>query len=724
MTGLDIEYEILPFTDWLFGRAGAADGTGAVPSALLIFFITALVLLLIGVLFAFISAAIRYGPDRGARVVGRALAQAPADLLKISPRRILGLTVLAMRESFRRRVWVTLAVFIAILMFAGWVLNPDSDQPALLYINFVLSATTYLMFPVVVLLGAFSLPNDIKNRTIYTVACKPVRASEIVLGRILGFIGVGTILLAVMGVGSYIFVGRGLDHVHLLTADDLQLVDDEYVGQTALSNRHRHDVSLAADVFAPELELAAGADAAGPVVTRTAESSAAAGLEVGDVIQSVDGKPADGVAGAIRLLRGEAGSEVEVRVRRGGQSQSLRLTRTIAETYAATNKGHRHHVTARWNAGEKKIDYEVGPPEDMLMARVPRFGSLRFLDRQGQPKERGISVGKVYALRSYVAGGTQAAAIWKFDRLDPNDFPDGLPLDMNIRVFRSFMGSISSGIRGSIQLVNPDNPDIRSREFTIIVGGAQDKLEKGEIAIAKEYRIGRTTIPLKTRDPSGNRLDIFDDLAGQDGSIEVWLRCLDAGRYFGVAYADVYVRARDASYPLNFVKGVFGVWMQMAIVSALTVLFSTILSGPIALLATITTIILSFFKGFLNAMIFSVLHGTAAMREAFLAHERYYGGGPLEAMYRVITQMNLMSPLPENGLTWTIKKIDYGLAFGLEQVLRLIPDFKQFDEVSYLSHGYDVRTPLMLQHLCATLAFLLAAYVIGYFLLKRRELAA
>ena len=125
--------------------------------------------------------------------------------------------------------------------------------------------------------------------------------------------------------------------------------------------------------------------------------------------------------------------------------------------------------------------------------------------------------------------------------------------------FAFALGFDESSIRGSIQIVNPDNPQIKSREFTILVGGAQDTAEKGEIAIAKEYRIGRTTIPLKTTDPSGNPLHLFDDLAGQDGSIEVWLRCLDGGRYFGVAYADVYVRARDASYTLNFVKGVFDV---------------------------------------------------------------------------------------------------------------------------------------------------------------------
>ena len=67
----------------------------------------------------------------------------------------------------------------------------------------VLTTTGYLMLLLALFLGALSLPADIKNRTLHTVVTKPVRPSEIVLGRILGFTIVGTVLLALMGVISY-----------------------------------------------------------------------------------------------------------------------------------------------------------------------------------------------------------------------------------------------------------------------------------------------------------------------------------------------------------------------------------------------------------------------------------------------------------------------------------------------------------------------------------------
>ncbi len=112
------------------------------------------------------------------------------------------------------------------------------------------------------------------------------------------------------------------------------------------------------------------------------------------------------------------------------------------------------------------------------------------------------------------------------------------------------------------------------------------------------------------------------------------------------------------------------------------------------------------------------------MLELLPSHERHWGGGPLEATYRIITQMNQTSDLPDNGLSSAIKFMDYYLAKGIEAVLHLIPSFEQFDEVRFLSHGYAIQTSMLLQHISTTLAFLIAAYILGYLMLKQRELAA
>ena len=70
---------------------------------------------------------------------------------------------------------------------------------------------------------------------------KPVRPSEIVLGRVVGFTLVGTVLLGVMGLLSYVFVVRGVSHTHELRAADLHQVGPTVAGEVAAAEGlHEH----------------------------------------------------------------------------------------------------------------------------------------------------------------------------------------------------------------------------------------------------------------------------------------------------------------------------------------------------------------------------------------------------------------------------------------------------------------------------------------------------
>ena len=153
------------------------------------------------------------------------LYNAVIDIAGISPRRVWALARLAVQESIRRRVIVVFAVFILILLFAGWYLDRESIDPARLYLDFVLTATAYLVLLLALFLSSMSLPADFKSHTIYTVVTKPVRASEVVLGRIVGFTAITTFLLIVMGAISYVFVQRGLAHTHQLSSADLRPIE-------------------------------------------------------------------------------------------------------------------------------------------------------------------------------------------------------------------------------------------------------------------------------------------------------------------------------------------------------------------------------------------------------------------------------------------------------------------------------------------------------------------
>jgi len=571
-----------------------------------------------GVLIGWLVATLRGGPVSATRATLRALADAALDLTHISPRRTAALTGLTIKESIRRRVVVVFAVFVLILLFAGWFLDPGSTDPARLYLSVVLTTTSYLMLLLALFLSALSLPADIKNRTLHTVVTKPVRRSEIVLGRILGFAAVGTCLLAVMGVISYAFVVRGLTHTHELTTADLQPVEGAAAdrphaleGRTSQVHRHRHKV--------------------------TVNSSGVGRVE--------------------------------------------------------TEQGHWHELSTQ-GSGDR-VTYRLGPPQGMLLARVPIYGKLRFKNSTGQDLEKGISVGDEWTYRSYIEGATLASAIWTFSGIREKDFPEGLPVELTIEVFRTHKGEIEKGVPGSLSVRNPRS----------------GRMVEVRLFPAKKFATDVQFIPRVLETPEGRKGDLFQDMVS-DGQVEIWLRCAAAQQYFGAAQADLYLRARDAPFWLNFAKSYLGIWLQMLLVIGFGVMFSTFLSGPIAMLATAGALLGGMYSEFLGE----------------LAHHKVIGGGPVESMIRMVGQQNVVSELEPGLRTTAAQMTDKVLEVGLGVVSAILPDFGRFsfpDPEGRLAvaTGFDIAPDVLIQCVLHALGFMVPLVVAGYFFLKKRELS-
>jgi hypothetical protein len=322
---------------------------------------------------------------------------------------------------------------------------------------------------------------------------------------------------------------------------------------------------------------------------------------------------------------------------------------------------------------------------------VPAYGELRFKDRGGKAMSRGISVGKESRYRSFIEGASLAAAIWDFNDITPERFPKGLPIEMIIRVFRSHKGNMQEGIRGSVVLRNPRNIGIQSMPI---------------LFEAKDATIDQLLVERKVQNSNGDTIDLFDDLA-PEGELEIEVQCLDSGQYFGVAKADLYLRARDASFTANFVKGFMGIWVRMLLVTSLGVMFSTFLSGPVAMMATLAALILGLYTDF----IMGVAQGTIE------------GGGPVETCIRIVKQMNVTVQLEPGLTTDVVKAADSVFMYFLTTVVSLLPDFGKFDNVNYVAHGFDVPWDVVLVQLFTCLGFVAAMFAIGYFFLRTREVA-
>ena len=127
---------------------------------------------------------------------------------------------------------------------------------------------------------------------------------------------------------------------------------------------------------------------------------------------------------------------------------------------ALSTNEHEHAITSQQVGGQTV--YAVSGPQGHVRARVPQYGKLRFLDRQGVEVARGISVGSEWTYRSFIEGGhgrpPSGPSAASTNRCCASDAEGQvLPLELIVRVFRTYKGNIENGIQGSMQLRNPDN---------------------------------------------------------------------------------------------------------------------------------------------------------------------------------------------------------------------------------------------------------------------------
>lgn len=652
-----LENPVLPFFEWI----GPATGQ---------WFLSVGILFGVALVIGFILCAIRYGFAGVMRPFAQAIERGVVNLTSFSFSRTWAIARLTMKESFRRRVLLVFALFMVILLLAGLFLDPNSEDPAKLFLTVVLSGTMILVLLLALFLSSFSLPTDFKNKTIYSVVTKPVRSSELVVGRIVGVGIIGTIMLLLMAVASYFFVFNGLKHTHILTEKEeltAVAVDTEggtsddpkrvlFYGNTRQANGHKHQVSVLADG-------------------------------------------------------------------------------TIQCEFV---NGHTHKITAEKVGDQTR--YNVGVEQGTLQARVPIYGKLGFRGGDGLDTDKGINVGDEWEYRSYVGGNTrltdsvnEEAAIFLFEGISESAFPKskssfeaGLPIEMTLGVFRTHKADIEKGVSASLAVRNPKTGlkvevlTFHTEEFITksipipwtFEGTPQVTQRRGRTKDTGEFFAVPSDQTLREQrdNPEFTQRRTFDLMKDfvADGKMEIWLQCIDNGQYIGVAQADLYLRADDGSVVLNFVKGFYGIWMRMIIVTAFGVLFSTFLSGPVAMISTVGVLVAGFSKGF--------------MMEIGL--NKVLGGGPVESLYRLLIQQNMVVDLPTNFSTTFIKSVDkvYGLFMQLcGQAIPPLSDYNVYDTA--LVYGFNITGAWLLNHTVMTFAYAFPLFIVAYLILSNREVA-
>ena len=210
-------------------------------------------------------------------------------------------------------------------------------------------------------------------------------------------------------------------------------------------------------------------------------------------------------------------------------------------------------------------------------------------------------------------------------------------------------------------------------------------------------------------------LNVFDDLVNEDGEMQLIVKCLDRSQYLGMTKSGVYLRPAENTFPWNLCKAYISIWLQMTMVIAFGVMFSTFLSGPVAMVATFVCVLL----GFSAEQIYDTRHyidegiadgwrtgGVArpiaqARRDDHAAGRRGTRGqshqnGRRCASFTAWMRSQRRCPTCRK---WSAR-----------------PSTRPVDSIS--------SVPCLARHATATLGYCILAFLISYFFLKSREIAA
>lgn len=93
----------------------------------------------------------------------------------------------AFKEGLRQRILIILLIFAVLILVISVFLGPFAlgEAPKITR-DIGLAATSFFSVLIVIIIGSTLIHKDIEKRTIYTVVTKPVRRSEIIIGKFLG----------------------------------------------------------------------------------------------------------------------------------------------------------------------------------------------------------------------------------------------------------------------------------------------------------------------------------------------------------------------------------------------------------------------------------------------------------------------------------------------------------------------------------------------------------
>ena len=601
------------------------------------------------------------------------------ELVAMRPRRLYSIARLTWYESNRRMwaPWVVVTLFLVFLSFTHWFLTPPRPaEMGRVYVGTLSLLCTALLTLMVTFLTPLSLPQDIQNQTIYTVVTKPVRRIELIWGRMLGYMALVSLLIAFYGVVSLVYLSRTVGGTIVATEEAAKkALKQNKLPEARLLNEQAQQLRTRMAARVPVFGSLTFLDSKGTPHLR--------GIDVGQE-QSLS-QPRSHVEGATPATAiwnfgvvpdpfTPAGSRARLLDRRIPVASLIRedsVEGLLNKSYEAKNRiaqAEKAQETGSLPANRlKELAGVLTRAREELKTSTEAYEKLKA-------EADGIEAKAVSAEKE-----TKTTEAEGFRRQASALHSAPVPMEMTFNVYRTTKGRVGEPVYAEIEATNP-------------VTGAQYR----NIFPIREYYTNKQLLPASV-------------LAGGQGNLRIEVRCISPTQYLGMAENDLFLLSRSGDFGTNFMKGLFGVWLQAMVLTSIGVFMGTFLSWPVALLAT-----LAFFVA--GQLAFSAL--LEFTRQSLL------GGGPFESLLRLIAHENQMSDLAPTASVVVAKTLDGLVMPVMSRLVYIVPNFTALDVTTPVANGFAVSWYDLIINTLLAGAYALPFSIAGYFILKNREVAA
>lgn len=225
-----------------------------------------------------------------------------------------------------------------------------------------------------------------------------------------------------------------------------------------------------------------------------------------------------------------------------------------------------------------------------------------------------------------------------------------------------------------------------------------------------DYQPERIAIPVGIfENANAERPDPASPNEPLEPEVKVYVKCLTGGQLLGVAEGDLYVLEGEKSFVENYFKATFGLWCRVCIVLGLAIVLSTYLTGIITFLGVLFLFVGAFFSDHIKDI---------ATSDSFV-------GGPARAAMQLLNAQQPTATLDaRNPMARLAEGFDNFYSWIVRRIFNLLPDIEAFSWTSYLSEGFNIPFEALVMNLLLTVGYLLPWFVLGFYLMRSREVAA